>query len=128
MFPWPDVTTADLASGMRWLIALVALTGIVWFVYVLTQKPEQPKAVNRPNDLEDCDAEDILAVRRGADRFDCGWHRGRCGRPGKHPQLHLDHLRLGCSTAGSIGFPSKASSLRSVTTPPIRSPAETSAA
>jgi hypothetical protein len=44
MFPWPDVTTADLASGMRWLIALVALTGIVWFVYVLTQKPEQPKA------------------------------------------------------------------------------------
>jgi uncharacterized membrane-anchored protein YitT (DUF2179 family) len=44
MFPWPDVTTADLASALRWLFALVALTAGVWLVYVLTQRPGDRKA------------------------------------------------------------------------------------
>jgi len=44
MFPWPEVTTADLASAVRWLFALVALTGVVWLVYVVTQKPAERKA------------------------------------------------------------------------------------
>jgi uncharacterized BrkB/YihY/UPF0761 family membrane protein len=44
MFPWPEVTTADLASALRWLFVLVALTGIVWLIYALTQRPEQRKA------------------------------------------------------------------------------------
>jgi len=43
-FPWPEVTTADLASALRWLFILVALTAGVWFVYVVTQRPEAPKA------------------------------------------------------------------------------------
>jgi HupE / UreJ protein len=44
MFPWPEVTTADLASGLRWLFVLVALTACVWFIYVLTQRPGERKA------------------------------------------------------------------------------------
>jgi hypothetical protein len=44
MFPWPDVTTADLASALRWLFVLVALTAGVWLVYVLTQRPRDRKA------------------------------------------------------------------------------------
>jgi hypothetical protein len=44
MFPWPDVTTADLASALRWLFVLVALTGVVWFIYVLTQRSPERKA------------------------------------------------------------------------------------
>ena len=44
-FPWPDVTTADVASGFRWLFVLVALTAAVWVLYVLTQRPaKQPTA------------------------------------------------------------------------------------
>ena len=44
MFPWPDVTTADLASALRWLFVLVALTAGVWLVYVLTQRSGERKA------------------------------------------------------------------------------------
>jgi len=44
MFPWPDVTTADLAGAVRWLFALVALTAVVWLVYVVTQRPAERKA------------------------------------------------------------------------------------
>ena len=44
MFPWPEVTTADLASGLRWLFVLIALTACVWLVYVLTQRPGERKA------------------------------------------------------------------------------------
>ncbi len=44
MFPWPEVTTADLASALRWLFILVALTAAVWLVYVVTQRSETPKA------------------------------------------------------------------------------------
>ena len=44
MFPWPEVTTADLASALRWLFVLVALTGVVWFIYAVTQRPAERKA------------------------------------------------------------------------------------
>jgi hypothetical protein len=44
MFPWPEVTTADIASGLRWLFVLVALTAIVWLIYVLTQRSSERKA------------------------------------------------------------------------------------
>ena len=44
MFPWPEVTTADLASALRWLFVLVALTAAVWLVHVVTQRrPAMPK-------------------------------------------------------------------------------------
>ena len=31
-FPWPSVTTADLASGMRWLMLAIAIAGtyVAW--------------------------------------------------------------------------------------------------
>jgi uncharacterized BrkB/YihY/UPF0761 family membrane protein len=44
MFPWPEVTTTDLASALRWLFVLVALTACVWLIYVLTQRPGERKA------------------------------------------------------------------------------------
>lgn len=44
MFPWPEVTTADLASALRWAFVLVALTGVVWLIYALTQRPAERKA------------------------------------------------------------------------------------
>jgi HupE / UreJ protein len=37
-FPWPDVTAADLASGLRWLFVLVALTAAVWLIHIVTQR------------------------------------------------------------------------------------------
>ena len=44
MFPWPEVTTADLASALRWAFVLVALTAVVWLIYALTQRPSERKA------------------------------------------------------------------------------------
>ena len=29
-FPFPEVTAADVASGIRWLMLLIALTGMAW--------------------------------------------------------------------------------------------------
>jgi hypothetical protein len=43
MFPWPELTTADLASAMRWLFVLVALTAAVWLIYVVTQRAPASK-------------------------------------------------------------------------------------
>jgi hypothetical protein len=42
-FPWPEVTAADLASALRWLMVLVALTAAVWLIYVVTQRSPAPK-------------------------------------------------------------------------------------
>jgi len=43
MFPWPDLTAADLASALRWLMILVGLTAAAWLVYVVTQRSPEPK-------------------------------------------------------------------------------------
>ncbi len=37
-FPWPTLTAAGLASGLRWLIVVVAMAAAVWLVYVVTQR------------------------------------------------------------------------------------------
>jgi hypothetical protein len=42
MFPWPEVTAAELASALRWLMVLVALSAAAWLVSVMTQRPEKP--------------------------------------------------------------------------------------
>jgi hypothetical protein len=39
MFPWPEVTAADMASALRWLMVLVALTAAAWLVSVLIERP-----------------------------------------------------------------------------------------
>ncbi len=31
-FPWPEVTAADVASGIRWVMALIAVTGLAWLL------------------------------------------------------------------------------------------------
>jgi len=43
-FPWPTVTAADLASGIRWLTIIVAVAAIAWLVFVLTQRSSRPGA------------------------------------------------------------------------------------
>jgi hypothetical protein len=42
MFPWPEVTTADVASGLRWLMVLVALSAGAWVVSLFIQRPDKP--------------------------------------------------------------------------------------
>ncbi len=41
-FPWPTVTAADLAGGVRWLTIIVAVAAIAWLVFVLTQRSSRP--------------------------------------------------------------------------------------
>jgi len=43
-FPWPTVTAAGLAGGVRWLTIIVALAAITWLVFVLTQRSSRPGA------------------------------------------------------------------------------------
>jgi len=41
-FPWHAPTLADVAGGLRWSMALVAIGAIAWLAYVLTQRPAKP--------------------------------------------------------------------------------------
>jgi hypothetical protein len=44
-FPWPQATAADLASGIRWLMALIAVVGVAWLLSRLAaRKVPQPKS------------------------------------------------------------------------------------
>jgi hypothetical protein len=38
-FPWQAPSLADVASGLRWLTALVAIGAAVWLAFVLTKRP-----------------------------------------------------------------------------------------
>ncbi len=42
-FPWPAVTAAGLASGIRWLIVLVAIAATSWLLFLLTKRSPDPK-------------------------------------------------------------------------------------
>jgi hypothetical protein len=37
-FPWPQVTAAGVASGLRWLIVVVAIAATAWLVFLVTQR------------------------------------------------------------------------------------------
>jgi hypothetical protein len=37
-FPWPEVTAAAAASGIRWVMALVAVAGVAWLLSRLTPR------------------------------------------------------------------------------------------
>ena len=43
MFPYPAVTAADLASALRWLMALVVVAAIGWLLYLAAQRWAKPK-------------------------------------------------------------------------------------
>lgn len=44
-FPWPQPTAADLASGIRWLMALIAVVGVAWLLSRLAaRKVPHPKS------------------------------------------------------------------------------------
>jgi hypothetical protein len=44
-FPWPQATAADLASGIRWLMALIAVVGVAWLLSRLAaRKVPDPKS------------------------------------------------------------------------------------
>ena len=36
--PWPELTAADIASGVRWLMVILALATVVWAASVLAQR------------------------------------------------------------------------------------------
>jgi hypothetical protein len=40
-FQWPALTTALLASVLRWLMLVVALAGLLWFVSLLRQRNQR---------------------------------------------------------------------------------------
>ncbi len=42
-FPWPPLTAAGLASGMRWLMVAVAVGGAAWLISSLLQRPAAPR-------------------------------------------------------------------------------------
>jgi hypothetical protein len=48
-FPWPAMTAAGMASGIRWLMLIVAATAIMWLVLVLTQRSLQQRAGETPH-------------------------------------------------------------------------------
>jgi uncharacterized membrane protein len=43
-FPWPAVTAEGVASGIRWLMVVVAAVAIVWLVSMLTQRSVRTRA------------------------------------------------------------------------------------
>jgi len=43
-FPWPAITAAGMASGIRWLMVIVVAVAIVWLVSMVTQRFLQPRA------------------------------------------------------------------------------------
>lgn len=47
-FPWPAFDSATFASGLRWLMLVVALGGLVWLISVLRQHRAQGQAVKPP--------------------------------------------------------------------------------
>jgi len=43
-FPWPTLDASQLASAMRWLMALLILAGVAWLVYVARrQQTRRPR-------------------------------------------------------------------------------------
>jgi hypothetical protein len=47
-FPWPAITAAGMASGIRWLMLIVAVAAVAWLVFVLTQRSVQQRAGETP--------------------------------------------------------------------------------
>jgi hypothetical protein len=45
-FPWPTVTAADVASGLRWLTVAVAIAAAAWLLSLVTQR-----WIRRPDDV-----------------------------------------------------------------------------
>lgn len=45
-FEWPDVTPLALATGIRWLMALVVAAGVMWLIAAAARKKNQGAAVN----------------------------------------------------------------------------------
>jgi len=43
-FPWPAFTAAGLASGLRWLMVVVAIAAAAWLLTLVTQKRAKPAA------------------------------------------------------------------------------------
>jgi len=43
-FPWPAVTTAGVAAGLRWLMVVVGVIALVWLVQVFTQRSAESRS------------------------------------------------------------------------------------
>ena len=47
-FPWPAITAAGTASGIRWLMVIVAVAAVGWLIFVLTQRSTGRRADETP--------------------------------------------------------------------------------
>jgi hypothetical protein len=54
-FPWPAVTAAGMASGIRWVMALVAVGAVTWLVLLLTQRSTERSARKTPGNIAKAD-------------------------------------------------------------------------
>jgi hypothetical protein len=48
-FPWPTITASGLASALRWLMAIVAISAALWLVSQLTQNLSWPGLTRPPS-------------------------------------------------------------------------------
>ena len=51
-FPWPTITIADVAAGMRWLMLLVAAAGLAWLVSLAIQRAADRRAAREAIGVE----------------------------------------------------------------------------
>ena len=51
-FPWPAITAAEAAAGMRWLMLLVAAAGLAWLVSLAIQRAAERRAGRRAIGVE----------------------------------------------------------------------------
>ena len=51
-FPWPAITVADVAAGMRWLMLLVAAGGLAWLVSLAVQRAADRRAAREAVGVE----------------------------------------------------------------------------
>jgi len=44
-FPMPDLSAANIAIALRWMMAIILVAGVIWFLSVLTRKRGKPSLV-----------------------------------------------------------------------------------
>ena len=50
-FPWPTVTAAGVATGLRWLMVLVAIAATAWLLFLVAQRLAKPVTRESPESL-----------------------------------------------------------------------------
>jgi HupE / UreJ protein len=67
-FPLPTITTAGLASAMRWLLLILIVVGLVWLASVMLRRRQEPQRAGETAVREDLDkANDTAFVMQATD-------------------------------------------------------------